>query len=343
MIIRCRAPLRLGLAGGGTDVSPFSDTFGGCVLNATIDRYVYATIKGGYDSVIFESGDLERTEELEVKSAFPVESGLILHRAVYNHFVANYGHGKPVPLLVHTLAEAPAGSGLGTSSTLVVSLCMAFAEYFQVVMDEYELAKLAWHIEREVCGLAGGKQDQYAAVFGGVNFMEFLPSGRVLVNPLRVKRRIINEFESSLLLCFTGISRDSEKIIKCQSENASNNDEEAINAMQEIKREAYCMKASLLTGDFQELASSFRRGWESKKRMAKEISNAHIEELYELAISRGAEAGKISGAGGGGFMMLLTPSSKRHAVMKALSDHGGHVFPAHFTKTGAEVWHRREY
>lgn len=339
MIIRCRAPLRLGLAGGGTDVPQFADLHGGCVLNATIDRYVYATIKpSSANAVHFESGDLEKTERFEAKSSFPLDSGLVLHRAVYNYFIANFNSGKASPMQVHTLAEAPAGSGLGTSSTLVVALCMAFAEYFQVSMDEYELADLAWRIEREDCGFAGGKQDQYAAVFGGVNFMEFMPSRKVLVNPLRVKRRILNEFEASLVLYFTGVSRDSEKIIKSQSRNVERGQFAAIQAMHELKQEAYSMKESLLTGDFQALISSFHKGWESKKKMASEISNPHIEKLYSLAMANGAEACKISGAGGGGFLMILVPSSRRSALMKAFAGKGGEIFPAHFTKAGAEVW-----
>lgn len=341
MIIRCRAPLRLGLAGGGTDVSPFSDIYGGCVLNATIDRYVYATFQPRCDGkVVFESGDLAVRDSCEAPPRFALEEGLKLHRAVYNHFISKYNCGKPLALDVHTIAEAPAGSGLGTSSTLAVALCMVFAEYFRTGFDEYELARLAWEIEREHCGLAGGKQDQYAAAFGGINFMEFMTSGRVLVNPLRVKRRILNEFESSLLLYFTGVSRDSDKIIQSQSQNAANNDVDALAAMQETKQEAYAMKAGLLTGDFDALVDSFRKGWESKKRMAKEITNSRIDAIYTAATAAGAEAAKISGAGGGGFMMFIVPPAKRPEVNRVLCKAGGEMFPAHFTKAGAEVWRR---
>lgn len=338
MKIRSRAPLRLGLAGGGTDVSPFSEAYGGCVLNATIDRYVYATIEPLQDGVIFRAGDLDRTDSLAAMQAYPLDCGLILHRAVYNHFIKEYNGGKPLAISVHTFAEAPAGSGLGTSSTIVVALCRAFAEYLGVNLDEYDLASLAWQIERIDCGLAGGRQDQYAAAFGGLNFMEFMQSGRVLVNPLRLKRRILNEFESSILLCFTGLSRDSDRIIAQQSKNAQDNDPDALLAMQEVKQEAYVMKAALLTGDFSALSASFRKGWESKKRMAKAISNARIEEIYNAALAAGAAAAKISGAGGGGFMMFIVSPQERRAVMKALMEMGAEFFPAHFTGEGAEVW-----
>lgn len=339
MIIRGRSPLRLGLAGGGTDIASFSDQFGGCVLNATIDRYVYATLEiTEADSVRFISGDLERVDTLPYESCFPLNQGLVLHRAVYNYFISNYNKGRPLGCTVHTLAEAPAGSGLGTSSTLVVALCSVFAEYFRAGLDEYELASLAFEIERTHCGLAGGKQDQYTAAFGGLNFMEFMPSGRVLVNPLRIKRRILNEFEASLLLYFTGVSRESDSIIRDQSDNVKKMDSDALNAMHEIKREAYAMKESLLTGDFESLYASFHNGWENKKRSAKNISNPEIDTLYENALSSGAAAAKISGAGGGGFMMVLVPPARRSSVMKTLARAGGEFFPAHFTESGAETW-----
>lgn len=341
MIIRTRAPLRLGLAGGGTDIASYSDLYGGCVLNATIDRYVYASLEeSDGDKVRFIAGDLGMEEALPSIPSYPLTEGLRLHRAVYNYFIKKYNNSKPVAVTVHTLAEAPAGSGLGTSSTLVVALCHVFAEYMQTALDEYELADLAYRIEREHCGLAGGRQDQYTAAFGGINFMEFMPTGRVLVNPLRIKRRILNEFESSLLLYFTGVSRESDNIIRSQSENAKKLSGDALAAMHETKKEAYNMKACLLTGDFDSLVSCFHRAWESKKRMAKEISNSDINALYEKAIAAGADAAKISGAGGGGFMMLLVQPAKRAAVVRTLEEAGGTFFPAHFTEEGAETWRR---
>lgn len=207
-------------------------------------------------------------------------------------------------------------------------------------MDEYEIAQLAWKLERVDCGFAGEAQDQYAATFGGVNFMEFMPSGRVLVNPLRVKKSILNEFESSLMLYFSGISRASEKIIRSQSANAEKHDPDAIKAMLEIKQEAYTMKAGLLTGDFRLLVESFKKGWESKKRMSSEISTSHIDLLFEDAMAAGAEAGKISGAGG--FMMLMVPPHARNQVISPLKQHGGDIFPAHFTHSSVEVWRRHK-
>lgn len=338
MQIRCRAPLRLGLAGGGTDIATFSDKYGGYVLNATIDRYVYVTIQTGDGQVEFESGDLGRRESLPLANHFPLDSGLALHRAVYNHFIENYNSGRPQSLYVHTLAEAPAGSGLGTSSTIVVALCHAFCEYFNVAMDEYQIAELAYNIERHECALAGGKQDQYTAAFGGVNFMEFMQSGRVLVNPLRVKKWILTEFESSLLLYFTGVSRDSDRIIRSQNENVRQESRDAIDAMLELKQEAVNMKNSLLTGDFDSLITSFQKGWESKKRSASCISNPGIERLYSAAMEAGALAAKISGAGGGGFMMFIVPPHKRSNLMKVLREAGGEIFPAHFTKSGVTSW-----
>lgn len=338
MIVRCRAPLRLGLAGGGTDVETYSSKYGGYVLNATIDRYVYVTLEKRQDGVVFASGDLDREEKLELADSYPLDAGLILHRAVYNHFIREYNDSRPVPLRVHTFAEAPIGSGLGTSSTLVVALVQAFAEYFNAPLDEYENAALAYKIERMDCNLAGGKQDQYAAAFGGVNFMEFMPSGRVLVNPLRVKKWIITEFEASLLLYFTGVSRSSGDIIQAQNENVHKNYADALEAMHKLREEAVNMKNCLLTGDFHSLSETFHRGWEWKKRMSSAISNSYIETIYNAAMSAGARAAKISGAGGGGFMMVISSPGKRMEIEKTLKKIGGDMFPAHFTKAGVTAW-----
>ncbi len=339
MVIRARAPLRLGLAGGGTDLSSFSDKYGGYVFNATIDRYVYATVmRNNASCVSFESGDREMNEKASLAFPLPLEGGFILHRAVYNHFIGTCNGGNPLPLHIHTLAEAPIGSGLGTSSTLVVSLCAAFLEFFNISLDEYQLAELAWKIERQECGFKGGKQDQYTAVFGGINFMEFLTTGNVIVNPLRIKRKIINEFEASLVLYFTGVSRESEKIIIEQEKNTYDTSSPAFDAMLKTKQIAYDMKAFLLTGDFRGICDAFRDAWEAKKGMANDISNSFIDNLYAIAMEAGAEAAKISGAGGGGFMMLLVPPSRRQSVVKILKKQGGEIFPAHFTQSGVEAW-----
>jgi len=340
MIIRARAPLRLGLAGGGTDVSPYCELYGGLVLNATIDKYAYAVIEPqpGARTVRFVAADRQQAVESEAMPLLALDGQLDLHKGVYNRIVRDFNGGRPLPLTMTTHADAPPGSGLGSSSTLVVSMVKAFVEWLNLPLGEYDIARLAYEIERVDVGLSGGRQDQYAATFGGFNFMEFHGNERVVINPLRIKNWILSELEASLLLYFGGVSRDSATIIDEQSANVKRNEGAAIEAMHVLKAEAIAMKENLLKGDFDGLVESLRSGWEAKKKMARSISNPRIEETYELAERAGMRAGKISGAGGGGFMMLLVDPVRRMDVVRALQATDGQVLTCHFTKYGTEGW-----
>lgn len=342
MIVRARAPLRLGLAGGGTDLSPFCDLHGGFVLNATIDRYGYAVIKT-LDEPVLRFAATDQQAEIVKAVAEPLEltGKLDLHKAVYNEMIQRFNGGKPIPLELSTFCDAPAGSGLGSSSTLVVVMIEAFAELLNLALDDYEVAHMAFKIERVDCGLQGGRQDQYAATFGGFNFMEFYADERAVINPLRIKNWIICELEASLLLFYTGVSRQSAKIIEDQSSSVKAGSVDAIEAMHGLKREAVVMKECLLKGDFEGIVRSMRLGWESKKRTAKAVSNSHLDEVYEAAIAAGALAGKASGAGGGGFMMFYVPPDRRMDVIRRLDQLNGQVSNCHFTKQGAQAWRVR--
>jgi len=339
MIIRARAPLRLGLAGGGTDVSPYCDEHGGYVLNATIDRYAYAVIKTLDEPVVRFVATDQQTEKVKaVDEPLLLNGKLDLHKAVYNHMIQHYNGGKPISMELSTFCDAPVGSGLGSSSTLVVVIIRAFSELLNLPLDDYTIAHLAFKIERVDCGLQGGRQDQYSATFGGFNFMEFYADERAVINPLRVKNWIICELEASLLLFYTGVSRESAKIIADQSSNVKSGLVDAVEAMHGIKNEALTMKECILRGDFDGIVASMRKGWESKKRSATTVSNLHIDEIYNAAINAGALAGKVSGAGGGGFMMLFVPPEKRMDVVRALEGFNGQVSNCHFTKHGTQAW-----
>ena len=306
MIVRARAPLRLGLAGGGTDVSPYCDIHGGYVLNSAIDRYAYAVIKTLDEPVVrFVATDQQMEMVRPADVPLPLNGKLDLHKAVYNHMVQNFNGGKPIPVELSTFCDAPAGSGLGSSSTLVVTMIRAFVELLNLPLDDYTIAQMAYQIERVDCGLQGGRQDQYSATFGGFNFMEFYADERAVINPLRIKNWIVCELEASLVLYFTGVSRESAHIIADQSSNVKSGAADALEAMHGIKREALAMKECLLRGDFEGLVESMRLGWENKKRSAKTVSNPHIDSIYDAAIQLGALAGKVSGAGGGGFMWFF--------------------------------------
>ena len=339
LMVRSRAPLRLGLAGGGTDISPYCDKYGGVVLNATIERYAYCFIWKNQDKkVIFKSADLNIEEIHASQEKFCISGNLILHRAVYNKFVEHYNDGIPLNISVITSCDAPIGSGLGSSSTIVVSMIKAYSELLNIPLDDYEVAFMAHQIERVDCNLAGGKQDQYSASFGGFNFMEFGKKDSALVNPLRIKNWIINEFEASSLLFYGGKSRNSSKIIEDQKQNLIHNDEQAILAMHNIKSEALLMKEALLKGEFRKIVDSMREGWEAKKRSSSSVSNEAIEEIFKTAYSAGAQCGKVSGAGGGGYILFISKPENRAKVLNALKKYNGELNPCHFTNLGAQSW-----
>ena len=339
MIIRSKAPLRLGLAGGGTDVSPYSDLYGGYVLNVSIDMYSYCTIEPTEDNkIVFIARDREEIFESPSVEELEIDDVLILHKGIYNRIVKEYNGGKPLSFRMTTYSDAPAGSGLGTSSTMVVTILKAYSEWLNIPLGEYDLASLAYQIERKDLKLSGGKQDQYAATFGGFNFMEFYDKDRVIVNPLRVKSWIKNELESSLVLFYTGTSRESAKIIDEQVKNTQNKSEKSLEAMHELKRGASIMKEAILKGDFNSLTECILEGWRAKKRMASVISNQYIDSVYEFALEHGARAAKISGAGGGGFMMIIVDPIYKPTLMKELKEMNGQVMDIKIVEKGAQSW-----
>lgn len=338
MIYRSKAPLRIGLAGGGTDVSPYCDMFGGAILNATISLYAYATIEPlNEPAIIIEAIDRNEIVSCALDEKLPIDGRLDLAKGAYNHIVSKYG---PVPsgFKLSTMVDAPAGSGLGSSSTLMVAIIGVFTEWLKLPLGEYDIAHMAYDIERVELGMAGGKQDQYAATFGGVNFMEFYNDNKVIVNPLRIKQRYLYELENNLLLYFTATSRLSSTIIEAQSKNVKDKNQESIDAMHNLKEQAVMMKEALLKGNIHDIGRILDFGFRYKKQMAKGISNSAMDEIYEAALKAGATGGKISGAGGGGFMMFYCPANTRHAVKKTLEAFGGSFSPYQFTNHGLVSW-----
>lgn len=335
MIVRSRAPLRLGIAGGGTDVSPYCDKYGGAVLNATIDMYAYCTISDEYENVEFEAQDLG-LKFASVPKEIELEGELVLHKAIYNRVMRDYNKSNYLPLKITTYSDAPAGSGLGSSSTLVVAVLAAFQEILGLPLGEYDLAHLAYEIERNDCGLSGGKQDQYCAAFGGVNYMEFFSEDRVIVNPLRIKQSTINEFEASTILFFTGVSRDSANIIDDQIHAV--NDILKLNGLHSVKNSALDMKEAILKSNISGLIELQKEAWSAKKRTSSLISNDLIDNISLKVISAGARSLKVSGAGGGGFMMIFCDPDLRFDVLAALKEFEGRAYNFHFTINGAEAW-----
>lgn len=339
MIARSRAPLRLGLAGGGTDVSPYCDLHGGHVMNVTINRHAYATVDPSPSGLVeFHSLDADAHEVLDPDEVGLQPGPLQLMKGVYLRVCERLLGGRRPAIRVRAHSDAPPGSGLGSSSTMVVALVTVFNEYFGLALGDYDIAHLAFEIERQDLCLSGGKQDQYAAAFGGFNFIEFYSNDRVIVNPLRVKEWVWAELEAGLVLYFTGVSRSSAKIIDEQSRNITEGQAQALDAMHRLKAEATQMKEALLRGDLRRFASVMQAGWQAKKLSASSISNPEIDALEVLAIANGALATKISGAGGGGFMMFMCDPADRIPLVRALNGAGGQVYDTHFTSHGATSW-----
>ncbi|MEA5428590.1 GHMP family kinase ATP-binding protein [Arcicella lustrica] len=338
MIIRSKAPLRLGLAGGGTDVSPFSDLYGGLILNATINLYAFCTIEENNDkSIILSAPDINVELIMPLSSSLLLNGELDLIKGVYNRLVRDYNL-ELKSCKITTYSDAPPGSGLGSSSTMVVAIIKAFVEWHSLPLGEYDIAKLAFEIERIDIGLSGGKQDQYAAAFGGFNFMEFFKDDRVIVNPLRVKRWIIDELEASMILYYTGASRSSAQIIDEQKKNTKDGNVYAIDAMRRIKESAIVMKEAILKGDILMYSKILGESWENKKKMASSISNSDIDNIFRIAIEAGAITGKVSGAGGGGFIMFVVNPTKRVNVINALNKLEGKVVNFNFSEGGCHGW-----
>ena len=338
MIFRSKAPLRIGLAGGGTDVSPYCDLHGGAILNATVSLFANASIEPiAEQKIILEAADRNEKEEYDLTDRLPLTGTLDLLKGAYNRVRKDYAFPQ-LGFKLTSFVEAPAGSGLGTSSTLAVAVLGAFTEMLKLPLGDYDIAHYAFDIERNDLGLAGGRQDQYAATFGGVNFMEFYKDDKVIVNPLRIRPQYLHELENNLLLYFTATSRESAKIITEQVKNVNDNNEKSIDAMHRLKEQAQMMKEALLKGKLNDIGAILDYGFAQKRNMAENISNSSIEAIYDAAKNAGATGGKISGAGGGGFMIFYCPGNTRYKVCDALNKFGGEIKKYSFTKYGLTTW-----
>ena len=320
-------------------MSPYSDLYGGAILNATISLYAYTTIEPlNNGRIVFSSPDAGLEEVYDAAEALDTNGYFVLAKGVYNRVVKDFTH-KPLSFKITSHVDSPAGSGLGTSSTLVVSILGAFSEWLKLPLGEYDLARLAYEIERKDLAMAGGKQDQYAATFGGFNYMQFLQDDKVIVNPLRIRQRYQDELAHNLLLYYTETSHVSAEIIQGQIDNVKAKNERSIEAMHQHKEQAVWMKESLLKGDIDAIGDILNFGWEHKKKTASGITNPLLDDIFQTALAAGATGGKVSGAGGGGFMFFYCPGTSRYAVEKALTTRfSGQVKRYEFTQEGLKTW-----
>lgn len=332
VLYRARAPLRVSFCGGGTDVSPYPEEHGGMVLSATINQYAYASLRPRRDSrLLLSSLDYDLVAKYDHPRRLKFDGNLDLIKAVVKAMKVRRG----LDLWVHS--DAPPGSGLGSSSTLVVALIGVLSEWLQRPLSGYEAAELAYRIERVDMRLAGGRQDQYAAAFGGFNFIEFGRDATV-VTPLRIRTDVLHELEYRLLLCYMGQTRQSAHIIERQTASYVQGREPVVNALHELKRQTLEMKTALLLGRVDAFGELLHEAWEHKKRLDPGISTGHVDRLYRLARREGAIGGKMPGAGGGGYFLFLCRFDRRHRVAAALEKHGGQVVPFQFERRGLLAW-----
>ena len=333
-----KAPLRLGLAGGGTDVSPYCDQFGGAVVNATISLFAHAQLEFiDEEKIYLIAKDRNESQTFEVLSNLPIDGKLDILKSVYNRFQQDYPF-QTKGFKLTTFVDVPAGSGLGTSSTLVVAIVGVFIEMLHLKMTSSEIAQFAFKIEREDLQLVGGRQDQYAASFGGINFITFSASNKVQVFPIELQSDILNLLQKNLILYYTNTSRESETIIKEQQKNVFGNNTSSINAMHELKHQAIQIKSLLELNSLEKFGELLNFGFEQKRKMADKITNPLIEDIYTSAIKAGAIGGKISGAGGGGFMIFYCEEHTQQKVKQKLLEFGGIIKEFSFTKQGLQTW-----
>ncbi len=334
MLIRAKAPLRISFAGGGTDVPPFPEREGGLVLNAAINRYAYGTLRPrDDDSITIHSHDYGVQTQFGTDDPMVFDGKLDLAKAAIRSFVGPDSRG--FDLVLHS--NAPPGSGLGSSSAMMVALIGALAEKANLPLTDYELAEMAHSIEREQLGIKGGRQDQYAAAFGGFNFLE-LSGERVVVNPLRVPQDTMLELEHNLLLCYTGTTRQGDHIIEDQTARFEDHNDEAVAGLRAQKELALEMKNALLQRRLQDFGELLDTAWAAKKRMSSRISNPHIDELYTEGKKHGAIGGKVTGAGGGGYMLFYCRHDRKHQVANRMIELGASVDEFAFEPDGLRTW-----
>lgn len=343
MNIISRAPLRIGLAGGGTDVSPYCDIHNGAILNSTINLFANALIIPRNDNkIVLRDYNLGIYYNFESKEKIEIIDEVKLQIGVYNHIVKNFVK-KKLSCEIITSIDVPTGSGLGTSSTLVVALIGAFAEWLKLPLGEYDIAKLAVQIERNELKMSGGRQDQYAATFGGFNFMEFYGDDSVIVNPLRIKPRVLKELEYHLLLFYTKTKRDSGYIIDNQKKNFLSENKAAIQSSHKLKEISFEMKKAILTSNLLEIGNLLKESWVYKKKLDQGVSSSFLDNIYDVAINSGAIGGKISGAGGGGFMVFYSPIKSKFNLIKNLNEINVLHQKYNFFNKGLETWTSHQY
>jgi len=326
-----RAPLRLSLAGGGTDLEAYYAKYGGAVVSTSIDKYFYVILTFNDSNHIQVSSSDYRTFYRHPLDGPPLWDGdLDLPKVVIDHF------GIWTGLSVFLASQVPPGTGLGSSSTVAVALIKAMSVLCNTRLSRQEVAELACRVEIDTLKMPIGKQDQFAASFGGLNFIQFNPDG-VVVEPLVLSDALQAELEGRLMLFFTGRSRDSAQILGEQKRSSERNRAGVIDALHVIKNTAIALRNDLLRGEIDSLGEHLHASWIAKRQLASGITDPWIDQWYQVAREAGALGGKIAGAGGGGFLLLYCPKEHQQRVTDALEAQGLHRMDFRFESGGAMV------
>jgi D-glycero-alpha-D-manno-heptose-7-phosphate kinase len=338
MTYRSKVPFRISFGGGGTDMPDYCKYHTGSVINTTIRLFTHTSLQLRDDTkVTFKWVNKDEYEEHEFDHQLDCSYGLKLFKATQNHICTRY-QIDPIGYDIISYQDVPTGSGLGTSSTLIVSLIGIYMELFNLPLGEYDIAEMAIRIERIELAENGGKQDQYAAAFGGFNYMEF-KGDDVIVNPLRIKDSVQDELENNVVLYFTNFTRNSSDVLTEQVQKMKDKNKTSTLSLHALVEQAKLMKDCLIKGTIDDLGEILDYGFQQKKMLAKGISTPEIELLYETALKAGATGGKISGAGGGGFMFFYCPNNTKYDVIKALDKlKMGYHQPFTWNKLGLRTW-----
>ena len=343
--IRARAPLRISFGGGGTEIDPYRSSYGGEVLSTTVNLYAYSTIEKTKDQHLIHcvSSDLNLSEKSNIEDLLSGKVDiskfiLKIHFAAYKKIIDDFKIKNLMPIKLTTYCEAPVGSGLGSSSTLSVAIVESLNRFYHLGMEKKDIAHKAYIIEREMLNLSGGLQDHYAATYGGLNYINFFKNGDVRVQPIKIEKSIIYELQASLVLVYTGTSRESADIIETQIALKGKELVGYNKKLHDMKSLAQKMKSALLKNDIKTFGFLIDESWQKKRSLSKFISNERINNIYKKTKNLGAYGGKISGAGGGGFMIIICNPNNRAKIINKLISEKFDSYKITLTSTGVKSW-----
>lgn len=330
-IVRGRTPLRISFAGGGTDLPNFFEKYGGVVINTTIDKYCYATIIKRADSKIIINSDLGEEVIINFRNELVYDGQFNLIKSIINLMKPHFGF----EIYLHN--DLPPGRGLGSSASAAVLVASLLANLMHIKYGDYKIAEIAHQAETKELGIKGGWQDQYAAVTGGFNFMEF-NKDKSIIYPLRLKEEVINELNHHLMLCYVGKEHSSSYQQQNLDQNILRGEEEVNAKLNELKEITLEIKDCLLTNEIEKIGELLHKSWENKKKLSNKMSDPQINSLYEIGLKNGARGGKLLGSGGGGYILFFHSPKKRNQLKKALEDFGGEVMNFKFEFDGTKIW-----